>query len=166
MEQEIAIAAFISQALEKPMRVRAYIQESILREGLRDKLHLNPKSFKDDSEILADLATELPSWRDLSVLQQGPFDVGHRRLAKEKVGRLSETSKNLVICLLHHGKTEATELMKKCQPQEQFNEAIQQARGEGLVKDCVSGNPARPSTLYFWEVNPSFEVVLRELLGG
>jgi len=54
--------------------------------------------------------------------------------------------------------------MKKCRPQEQFNEAIQQARGEGLVKDSVSGNPARPSTLYFWEVSPSFEAVLRELL--
>ena len=85
-------------------------------------------------------------------------------MAKEKLGRLSEASKNLVIYLLHHGKTEATELMTKCRPQEQFNEAIQQARGEGLVKDSVSGNPARPSTLYFWEVSPSFEAVLRELL--
>jgi hypothetical protein len=164
VEQEIAIAAFISQALEKPMRVRAYVHESILREGLRDKLHLNPKSFKDDSEILDDLAAELPSWRNLAVPQQGQFDSEHRRLAKEKLGKLSETSKSLVIYLLHHGKTEATDLMKKCRPQEQFNEAIQQARGEGLVKDSVSGNPARPSTLYFWEVSPSFEAVLRELL--
>ena len=87
-------------------------------------------------------------------------------MAKEKLERLSETSKNLVVYLLHHGKTEATELVKKCRPQEQFNEAIQQARGEGLVKDSVSGNPARPSTLYFWEVTPSFEAILRELLGA
>ena len=34
------------------------------------------------------------------------------------------------------------------------------------VKDSVSGNPARPSTLYFWEVTPSFEAVPRELLGA
>ena len=166
VEQEIAIAAFISQALEKPMRVRAYVHESILREGLRDKLHLNPKSFQDDSEILDDLAAELPSWRNLAAPQQGQFDTEHSRLAKEKLGRLSETSKNLVTYLLHHGKTEATELMKKCQPQEQFNDAIQQARGEGLVKDSVSGNPARPGTLYFWEVTPSFDAVLRDMLGG
>ncbi|MGO9087386.1 MAG: hypothetical protein ACLP6G_02710 [Terriglobales bacterium] len=33
VEQEIAIAAFISQALEQPMRVRAYVHESIFREG-------------------------------------------------------------------------------------------------------------------------------------
>jgi len=84
VEQEIAIAAFISQALEKPMRVRAYVHESILREGLRDKLHLNPKSFQDDSEILSDLAAELPSWRNLAVPQEQQFDADHRRLAKEK----------------------------------------------------------------------------------
>jgi hypothetical protein len=142
------------------------VSATILREGLRDKLHLNPKLFQDDSEIIADLAAELPSWRNLTPRQPGQFDTEHRRLAKEKLGRLSEMSKNMVIYLLHHDKTEATELMKRCQLQEQFNEAIQQARGEGLMKDSVSGNPARPSTLYFWEINPSFEAVLRELLGA
>ena len=165
VEQEISIAAFISQALEQPMRVRAYVHEDILREGLRDKLHLNPRLFKEDAEILHDLAAELPSWRGLVAPQPAQFAIEHRRLASEKLGRLSETGKNLVIDLLHHGKTEASELMKRCRPQEQFNEAIQQARGEGLVKDSVSGNPARPGTLYFWEVNPSFNSVLRELLG-
>jgi hypothetical protein len=64
VEQEIAIAAFISQALERPMQVRAYVHESILREGLRDKLHLNPTLFRDDPEILTDLASILPSWRE------------------------------------------------------------------------------------------------------
>jgi len=70
----------------------------------------------------------------------------------------------LVRYLLHHGKTEANELAKQCQPSDQFYEAIQQARGLGLVTDTVTGNPARPSTLYFWEVHPSFETVLRDLL--
>jgi len=66
VEQEIAIAAFISQALQQPMRVSAYVHESILREGLRDKLHLNPKLFRNDSEVLEDLALILPSWRNLT----------------------------------------------------------------------------------------------------
>jgi hypothetical protein len=52
------------------MQVRAYVRDSIRREGLRDKLHLNPKIFRDDSEILKDLATLLPDWRDLA--QQRP----------------------------------------------------------------------------------------------
>ncbi len=164
VEQEIAIAAFISQALQRPMRVRTYVHESIIREGLRDKLHLNPKLFKEDSEILADLTSELVSWRTLTQPRHNQYDLVHRRLAKEKVDKLSGASKSLVLYLLHHGKTEANELMKKCQPPEQFNEAIQQARGEGLVMDSVDGNTARPSTRYFWEVNPSFEAVLRDLL--
>lgn len=164
VEQEIAIAAFISQALDRRIRVRAYVHKSILREGLRDKLHLNPQLFADDSEILNDLAVELPSWRDLSKNQPTQFDAEHSRLAREKLGRLSETSKGLVVYLLHHGKTEATELWGQCQDKDHFNEAIQQARGEGLVTDSVTGNPSRPGTLFFWEVNPSFEADLRELL--
>lgn len=164
VEQEIAIAAFISQALQRPMRVRAYIHESILREGLRSLLHLNPKSFIEDSEIVKDLTLELPSWRNLERPQHNEFDLEHRRLAEEKIGKLSQAGKNLVRYLMHHGKTEATELAKQCQPSDQFGEGIQQARGLGLVKDSVTGNPARPGTLYFWEVQPSFETVLRELL--
>jgi hypothetical protein len=66
VEQEIAIAAFIAQALQLPMRVRAYVHDSIRREGLREKLHLNPKIFRDDTEILKDLATLLPDWRSLA----------------------------------------------------------------------------------------------------
>jgi len=66
VEQEIAIAAFISQALQSPIRVRAYVHESIRREGIRDQLMLNPKIFRDESEILSDLALLLPSWRDLA----------------------------------------------------------------------------------------------------
>jgi len=164
VEQEIAIAAFISQALQQPMRVRAYIHQSILREGLRGQLHLNPKAFIEDSEILKDLTVELPSWWGLVQPQRTEFDLAHRRLAEEKVSKLSQTSKNLVRYLLHHGRTEANDLMKKCQLSEQFHEAIQQARGQGLVNDTVTGNPARPGALYFWEVNPSFAAVLRELL--
>lgn len=164
VEQEIAIAAFISQALQQPMRVRAYIHESISREGLRSQLHLNPKSFIADSEILKDLTLELPSWRNLEQLQHSEFDLEHRRLAEEKVGKLSQTSKELVRYLLHHGKTEADELAKQCRPSDRFYEAIQQARALGLVKDTATGNPARPSTLYFWEIHPSFEAILRDLL--
>lgn len=63
VEQEIAIAAFVSQALERPMQVRCYVHDSIRREGLRDKLLLNPVPFRSDSEILDDLALFLPSWR-------------------------------------------------------------------------------------------------------
>ena len=61
VEQEVAIAAFVSQALNRPMHVRSYVHENITREGLRDKLILNPILFHDDSEILADLSSFLPN---------------------------------------------------------------------------------------------------------
>lgn len=48
------------------MKVRCYVHKSILREGLRDKLHLNPFLFEHDAEILANLAESLPEWRSLA----------------------------------------------------------------------------------------------------
>jgi hypothetical protein len=66
VEQEIAIAAFITQALQRSIKVRSYVHESIRREGLRDKLHLNPTIFRYESEILQDLKSILPSWHALA----------------------------------------------------------------------------------------------------
>lgn len=175
VEQEIAIATFISQALQRPMRVRAYIHESIRREGVRDQLLLNPKRFQDDSEILRDLGSLLPSWRDLAQLETAksakdlpehrPYDEEHRRLAERKVNNLPEASKDLVYFLLHHGKTEAEELRRHCIHDPDFNDAVQRAREAGLVMHSHTGETSRPSVLYFWEVNPKFETVLRDLLG-
>ena len=66
IEQEIAIAAFISQSLQRRLEVIAYVHRTIRREGLRDKLQVNPILFDDDSEILADLQESLPSWATLA----------------------------------------------------------------------------------------------------
>lgn len=98
--------------------------------------------------------------------RRGQYDEKHLQLAKSKLMKLSPASKSLVLYLLHYGRTEQEALVKKCQPPEQFYEAIQQASREGLVKDSHTGNTARPGTLYFWEINPAFEVVLKELLGN
>jgi hypothetical protein len=76
VEQEIAIAAFITQALRLPMEQRAYVHESIRREGLRDKLHMNPIVFRNDSEILADLSLVLPAWKALGQhRRKGPLSL-------------------------------------------------------------------------------------------
>lgn len=66
IEQEIAIAAFITQVLKRPIRALAFIHQSIKREGMREQLHLNPVLFGEDHEVLDRLRTELPNWRDLS----------------------------------------------------------------------------------------------------
>jgi hypothetical protein len=75
VEQEIAISAFISQALKRPLHERAYVHENIRREGLRDKLHLNPVLFREGSEILRDLGALLPSWRALTQEKKEPLSL-------------------------------------------------------------------------------------------
>ena len=65
IEQEIAIAAFITQVLKRPIKVSAYIHGSIYREGMRDQLQLNPFLFKDDDEVLDHLRRTLPNWVEL-----------------------------------------------------------------------------------------------------
>jgi hypothetical protein len=67
VEQEIAIAAFISHCLGRKIEVAAFIHQSIKREGLRDLLHLNPKTFTTSDEVLAALPAIIKSWNIASV---------------------------------------------------------------------------------------------------
>jgi hypothetical protein len=53
VEQEIAIAASLQQ-MGREIAVAGYVQQGIAREGLRQLLHLNPKMFTDDAEVVAD----------------------------------------------------------------------------------------------------------------
>jgi hypothetical protein len=93
------------------------------------------------------------------------YDEEHRRLAQEKLGRLTEEATDAVYFLLHHGEMEHEQLRKHCWHDPIFNDAIQRARGEGLLLDRQTGNAGRSNLQYFWKVNPKFESVLQELLG-
>jgi hypothetical protein len=62
IEQEIAIAAFITHTLKRKIEVACFISKEIKREGIRDLLHLNPISFADDVEILEQLPAILGAW--------------------------------------------------------------------------------------------------------
>ena len=66
IEQEIAIAAFLTQVLGRDLQVASYIHTDIHREGMRDKLQLNPIAFRDHSEVLENLRGKLPGWKDIS----------------------------------------------------------------------------------------------------
>jgi len=65
IEQEVAIAAFITQILGRPLRIAPYIHADIRREGMREQLQLNAVQFREDDEVLEHLRSLLPSWRDL-----------------------------------------------------------------------------------------------------
>lgn len=55
VEQEIAIAAFLVQAQEHALPAVTYVQDGIRLEGLREKIILNPVTFKDDREVTDDI---------------------------------------------------------------------------------------------------------------
>ncbi len=57
VEQEIAIAAFLVQSLGLDLPARVYVQEGIVREGVRGYIHLNPIEFKENQEVLNSLET-------------------------------------------------------------------------------------------------------------
>jgi hypothetical protein len=80
IEEEIAIAAFVVQVLNRPLNVAAYIHRSIRREGIRDQLHLNPVFFDKDREVLDSLRNILPTWKDLStdVVAQVKLDINYK----------------------------------------------------------------------------------------
>lgn len=65
IEQEIAIAAYITQMLKRPLKIAPYVHRTIRREGMRDQLLLNAILFTDDSEVLSHLRDVLASWRNL-----------------------------------------------------------------------------------------------------
>ena len=62
IEQEIAIAAFLTQVHARQFPILAYIHKNIQREGLRDKLILNAEPFESNEEILKHLQAVLPTW--------------------------------------------------------------------------------------------------------
>ena len=63
IEQEIAIAAFMSATAGRQLKIAAYVQKGIKREGVRENLMLNPREFVDEAEVLADLSEKLKEWQ-------------------------------------------------------------------------------------------------------
>lgn len=64
IEQEIAIMAFLKHAHNKRLKIAAFVQKDIHREGVRELLMLNPVSFESDQDVLDALKDILPKWKD------------------------------------------------------------------------------------------------------
>lgn len=77
IEQEIAIAAFMTHCLKKDIDVVAFVHEDIKREGIRELLHLNPVAFRDDEEIVDKLSAVLKTWKCASAKVE--LSVSHRK---------------------------------------------------------------------------------------
>ncbi len=63
IEQELAIAAFITQALGRRIAVVAYTEKGIRREGVREQLHLNPVDFDAPNFVIDDFRARIADGR-------------------------------------------------------------------------------------------------------
>lgn len=145
VEQEIAIAAYIGQVLGRNLTVAAYVQDGIRLEGLREKIILNAKTFMTNSEVLDDLRTILPSWKDLPVTlkSSGPpklrFNFERGEAANYLFRFVNEESDDIIVkeILLSHDGVELTDPLRP-NPQEKW---IVSAEATQLIgKPILSGS--------------------------
>jgi hypothetical protein len=78
IEQELAIAAFLTQVQKRQLPILAYVHKNIKREGLRDKLLLNAVPFETDKEVLLHLEKVLPNWVVLPQEDRPPVEIGFK----------------------------------------------------------------------------------------
>jgi hypothetical protein len=67
IEQEIAVATYISRFQHRQLPIIAFKHRLVSREGIRDLLHLNPVEFTNEAEVLAELPHRLALWKSLSL---------------------------------------------------------------------------------------------------
>ncbi len=84
IEQEIAIAAFMTHCLGREIEVAAFIHQDIKREAIRDLLHLNPLLFRSDDEILEALPGILAKWNPQSSSCKLKISYSKIRIASER----------------------------------------------------------------------------------
>lgn len=115
IEQEIAMAAYITQIIERPIKIAPYIHADICREGMRDQLQLNAKPFKDDAEVLEDLRTILPQWEQDLHLASPEDEIEYDRWAfvKAEIDKLNVSQRETMRLLLQGGSmTDYTAIQK------------------------------------------------------
>jgi hypothetical protein len=76
IEQEIAIAAFMTHVLQRPLRVALFTKPGIRLEGAREKLMLNAITFDIESEVLNQLREMLPTWTPID--EKPTYDMKYR----------------------------------------------------------------------------------------
>lgn len=87
IEQEIAIAAFMGQILDRPLHTLAYYEHGIPLEGVRQFILLNAKPFRSSEEVICDLEAQLPKWKTplYDTLTPGQREAIQRKLTVNRI---------------------------------------------------------------------------------
>jgi hypothetical protein len=75
VEQEIAIAAYIAQITRKELKTAAFIHESVVLEGMRRQIILNPVPFSSSNDVLSGLKGTLTDWASAISATKAPARV-------------------------------------------------------------------------------------------
>jgi len=73
IEQEIAIASFLTHTADRLIPIAAYAQRGIKLEGLREKILFNPHVFDDDREVYSDLEARILDGRFMLATSEVPI---------------------------------------------------------------------------------------------
>lgn len=138
IEQEIAIAAFMTQVLHSPLKVVAFVHADIYREEMRDQLQLNPIPFRDDAEVRDKLRELLPTWRGLRLI--------HEMAASVKLWAVLRHCQGRFITIAFHHDSDQIVLITSI---------------EVKSNDIHLMKPGRPGPEMRWEVHPGQEKAIQ-----
>jgi hypothetical protein len=165
IEQEVAICAFITQVLKRPMEAVAYLHKSIGREGMRSQLHLNPVLFESTEQILSDLRTRLASWQGSTRTR---VSVSVRRQAEDRLRELPSHSKEALRLLIQNGPLTDHAAISMLQRLGKLKEpVISVYPGLQSKTGWVHRTPGLPPRTedQTWELTPQIRDLLGDLLG-
>jgi hypothetical protein len=173
VEQEIAIAAFLTATRNRDIPVLLYTERGIKREGVREQLKLNPVEFDEEAEVLADFVRRLKSGTFPNIPRQTAVEKAKRTVAQQhhydtaksalqKLGPIAETA-------LRHLKTHQPLTFGMYDPllpvgmnHDQAMNIYQLCAAEGLVTQRDALKPGYAERVF--EIAPTMNEVLDELL--
>jgi len=119
---------------------------------------------RDDTKRASEKEDEIAKLKEENTkLKVKPYDEAQRQSAEDKLRRLNVIERDLLRFLLQWGRVDHTVLGERCTVRAEFcSQATTNLTREGLIHRSEERNVVRAMT--YWQVNPKFEAVLRELL--
>jgi hypothetical protein len=174
VEQEIAIAAFLRFSTGEEIPVALYMQQDengvgIKREGVRDKLRLDPVSFQTSDDVLSNLRERILSGqfnpRKTTGQPRSPKQEALYSKAKAALDKLGESARLVIRHLQNVGEFRSGSMYDDPVPNgitgAKMREMLELLRQEDLVAETMVEGP-QPHRLF--KIAPGMKAVLEDLV--